>query len=80
MHNNNKRFIEALQLLAIRLNKDEYTQITDIMYNLFCGLNYEYEEDDVYTIMADIKRIQREAKKKKYESFKVIKGSKNNVK
>jgi hypothetical protein len=50
------------------------------MYNLFCGLNYEYEEDDVYTIMADIKRIQREVKKKKYESFKVIKGSKNNVK
>jgi protein involved in ribonucleotide reduction len=80
MHNNNKRFIEALQLLAIRLNKDEYTQITDIMYNLFCGLTYEYEEDDVYTIMADIKRVQREIKKKKYESFKVIKGSKNNVK
>jgi len=78
MYNNNKRFLETIKLLAIRLNKEEYTQVTDVMYNLFCGLNYEYEDDDIFTMMADIKSAKREAVKNKIKSFKVIKGSKVN--
>tara|TARA_R110002020_G_scaffold71042_1_gene183936 strand:+ start:152 stop:394 length:243 start_codon:yes stop_codon:yes gene_type:complete len=80
MYNNNKRFLETIKLLAIRLNKEEYTQVTDVMYNLFCGLTYEYEDEDIFTIMADIKKMQREATKNKIKNFKVIKGSKINGK
>jgi|TARA_R100000781_G_C4051642_1_gene117809 hypothetical protein len=63
-------------LLAQRLPTKEYQQITEIMYSLFMGNAFGYEEEDVLGMLRDIKTAQKEVALEKRSSFTVIEGGK----
>ena len=82
---NKNEFIEALKILASKLDKREYDEVAGVMFRTYMGQKFGYLEVYDPQILADIKAcwLHRRPKNKntgKLVKFKLIKGSKDGSK
>ena len=77
------QFLEALKILANKLDKKQYNKVTSIMFRLYMGDKIGYRSTFDPQVMADINAVWQFGREKKVEKkaklykLKIIKGGKN---
>jgi|TARA_R100000482_G_scaffold117699_1_gene61401 hypothetical protein len=77
------QFLEALKILANKLDKKQYNKVTSIMFRLYMGDKIGYRSTFDPQVMADINAVWQFGREKKVEKkaklykLKIIRGGKN---
>ena len=79
-------FLDALKILANKLDKKDYNKVTSVMFRLYMGDKIGYREQFDPQVMADINAVWQFGKEKKIKTkaklykFKIVDGGKNDDK
>ena len=77
------QFLEALKILANKLDKKQYNKVTSVMFRLYMGDKIGYRSTFDPQVMADINAVWQFGREKKVEKkaklykLKIIRGGKN---